>query len=85
MDSYSHLGTGFEVWNDQQTWFWMVVDPRRKRAAIGAAASEAEALREARWSIEARATAARITGRKAWTCALRNLAQYLACLNRATV
>lgn len=83
MDSYSHLGAGFEVWNDQQSWFWMVVDPRRKRGAIGAAASEAEALREARWSIETGAAPACMTGRNAWTSTLTNLAHYLAGLNRA--
>lgn len=84
MGSYNHLGTGFEVWNDQQTWFWMVVDPCRKSGAIGAAASRAEAIREARWSIEARALPARIAGKNAWMSMLTNLAHYLDCLNRAT-
>jgi hypothetical protein len=48
----SHMGVGFEVWNSQRTWLWHVVNPHRNGGAIGAAASEAEAIREARSSIE---------------------------------
>jgi len=47
-----HWGTGFEVWTAQQTWFWFVVNPHRSGGTIGAAATEAEALREACLSIE---------------------------------
>ncbi len=50
---HSHLGTHFEVWTAQQTWFWCLVDPHRNGGAIGAAASEVEAVREATLSIEA--------------------------------
>jgi hypothetical protein len=75
--SHSHLGTHFEVWTAQQTWFWCLINPHRNGGAIGAAASEAEAVREATLSIEAisgeaisgrrRAgvTPARITGKNA--------------------
>ena len=48
----SHMGVRFELWNRQQTWFWYVVNPRRSGGTIGAAATEVEAIREARWSIE---------------------------------
>jgi hypothetical protein len=53
MRSHSHLGTHFEVWTAQQTWFWSLVNPHRNGGAIGAAASEAEAVREATLLIEA--------------------------------
>ena len=52
MRNGNHMGIGFALWNGPQGWFWYVVDPYRKGAAIGAAASEAEAIREARRSIE---------------------------------
>src|SRR6266849_5671560 len=48
----NHLGTSFEIWSGQHTWFWFVADGCCDGAAIGAAANEAEAIREARWSIE---------------------------------
>lgn len=47
-----HLGTGFEVWDGHRTWFWSVISPHRNGGAIGAAATEDEAVREARQSIE---------------------------------
>ena len=53
MRGHSHLGTHFEVWTAQQTWFWSLVNPHRNGGAIGAAASEAEAVREATLLIEA--------------------------------
>jgi hypothetical protein len=47
-----HMGTGFEVWDDHQTWLWSVISPHRNGGAIGAAAREDEAVREACQSIE---------------------------------
>jgi hypothetical protein len=48
-----HLGIGFDVWSGQANWFWFVVNPRRDgRAAIGSAATEADAMREACVAIE---------------------------------
>lgn len=52
MHNRSHKGSGFEVWRCQRTWFWFVADPHHNRAAIGAAATESEAVHEACWSIE---------------------------------
>jgi len=52
----THMGVRFQVWNGQQGWLWYVVGPDRKGGAIGVAANEMEALREARWSIEELAT-----------------------------
>ncbi|MGH7913601.1 MAG: hypothetical protein ACREPW_02980 [Candidatus Binataceae bacterium] len=47
-----HLGTGFEVWTGGQSWFWCLLNPRRAGGAIGAAATEADAVREAFVAIE---------------------------------
>lgn len=47
-----HLGAGFRVWNAQQTWFWLVANPYRSGGVIGTAATEAQAIREACWTIE---------------------------------
>jgi hypothetical protein len=73
MRSYSHFGTGFEVWNRQQSWFWIVVNPGCNRGSIGAAASEADAVRDASVSIEessgrqrAGAKSSRLTESEAW-------------------
>ncbi len=48
----THMGIAFEVWNGGHAWFWLVNDPRGKRAAIGAVADESAAVREACSSIE---------------------------------
>ncbi len=50
--SRSHLKIGFKVWEDGQCWFWLVVSPHSKGGTIGAAATEAEAIRDARSTIE---------------------------------
>src|SRR5712691_7287634 len=52
MRNRSHLGTSFEAWNGRHAWFWFVSDTQCNGAAIGAAANKAEAIREARTSIE---------------------------------
>lgn len=46
------MGIDFHVWSDSQSWFWRIVRPDRRGGAIGATANEAEAMREARGSIE---------------------------------
>jgi hypothetical protein len=48
----SYLGTSFTVWNRRQTWFWMVLNQHGNGGTIGTAATEADALRDARSSIE---------------------------------
>jgi hypothetical protein len=48
----NHLGSSFEIWNSNQGWFWLVVNSDRSGGAIGSAATEAEAIREARISVE---------------------------------
>lgn len=47
-----YLGAGFEVWPSQRGWFWRLLRPDRDGGTIGVAGSEAEAIREARLSIE---------------------------------
>lgn len=42
----------FNLWTVQGTWFWSLVYPNRHGGAIGAAASEAEAMGEAQAAIE---------------------------------
>jgi len=42
----------FNLWTVQGTWFWSLVYPDRHGGAIGAAASEAEALGEAQAAIK---------------------------------
>ena len=49
-----HLGAGFEVWTGGQSWFWCLLNPRRDGGAIGAAATETDAIREAFVAIEER-------------------------------
>jgi hypothetical protein len=47
-----YLGTGFLVWTGELTWFWRVFNSRHSGGAVGAAASEADAVREACMAIE---------------------------------
>jgi hypothetical protein len=52
MDNRIHIEDKFEVWKKREVWFWRVLSVEPNGAAIGAAASEAEAVREARLYIE---------------------------------
>jgi hypothetical protein len=53
MDSRrDHLGKGFAVWNGELSWFWRVFNSCHNGGAVGAAATEAEAVREAYVAIE---------------------------------
>jgi hypothetical protein len=72
--SKHHLGVGFEVWNSQQSWFWFVANTNRN-GVIGAAATELDAMRDARSSIEELANS---DARPRWERSLVNLARYLA-------
>ena len=64
----SHLGTSFRVWNRRQTWFWLLLDQHGNSGAIGTAATEAEAEREACCSIE-EMTAQRLSSSVSPDCA----------------
>ena len=49
----SYLEFGFKVWEDHyQCWFWLVTGPHSNSGTVGAAATEAEAIRDARSLIE---------------------------------
>jgi hypothetical protein len=78
--SQHYLGIGFEVWNAQQSWFWLVENTNRK-GVIGAAATESDAMREARASIEEISNSKHDSG---WECSLGKLARYLDSLGDAT-
>jgi hypothetical protein len=94
MRNENHLGIAFQIWSGPQTWFWFVVNPHQNGGAIGAAASEADALREACLSIEeisAQLQAAAThrnddcaTSLICWKGALENLDRFLAAFNHAT-
>jgi hypothetical protein len=64
----NHLDISFQIWNGRHLWFWFVADQRGSGAAIGAAPNQADAICEARLSIEEMAArrsaseAARISG-----------------------
>jgi hypothetical protein len=47
-----YLGVEFVVWKNQVAWFWLVTSPSGRGGIIGASANEAQAMREARLSIE---------------------------------
>ena len=68
--SRNHLGIGFEVWNAQQSWFWLV-DNTSRNGMIGAAATESDAIADAHSSIE------EISNSNGWECSLGKLARYL--------
>lgn len=82
MSSYGHCGRSFEVWNRRESWFWAVVDPRANRGSIGAAMSEAEAIREATELIE-ESFDSQGGFLCAWKAALTNLEAYVGRLNRS--
>ena len=44
---------GFKVWRRQRTWFWFVASQYGDGGTIGTAATEADAVRAARASVEA--------------------------------
>lgn len=79
--SKNHLGIGFEVWNAQQSWFWLV-DNTNRNGMIGAAATESDAIAEARSSIEEISDS---NVRPGWECSLGKLARYLESVNDAPV
>jgi hypothetical protein len=99
MRSRIYLGDSFEVWNRQQTWFWSIArsNPNNGRGAVGAAASEDDAISEACATIEemlaergaeaARAIDPVISALEviAWEHSLTSLERYLdrACLDNA--
>ena len=63
MRSRCHQHAEFKVWSGRHIWLWFVADYNRKSGMIGAAASEAEAISEARRSIEEMSDSLPISGR----------------------
>jgi hypothetical protein len=81
----THLGTRYEVWTGQQSWFWGLSDPARNGGSVGAAATEAAAIREACLAIEEMATHRSVIAKTksfdplyvGWERSLNNLEHYL--------
>jgi hypothetical protein len=80
MNNLRHYqGIDFEIWDGQQTWFWFVLDPHREGGAIGAAASETDAVRDACLSIdEMMHTRQEALTAAEWEISLAELERYLA-------
>jgi hypothetical protein len=55
-DRKSHLGVDFAVWRSGKSWFWLLINASGEGVAIGASASEAQAVRDAHLSIEEKLT-----------------------------
>jgi hypothetical protein len=47
-----HLGVDFVVWERDSSWFWFLIHPINEGGMIGASGNKAQAMREARLSIE---------------------------------
>lgn len=79
-----YLGIDFEVWDGDQRWMWCVIDPHREAGAVGIAASENDAVRDARVSIdEMLMMPPQVPMRVEWEISLSNLERYLAeCCDR---
>jgi hypothetical protein len=50
--SRRHHGVNFAIWEVRGAWFWFFIDPSGQGGSIGASANEAQAIRDARFSIE---------------------------------
>jgi hypothetical protein len=48
----NHMEVALKLWEHSQGWFWLVVSPHSKRGTIGAAATKAEAISDARSLVE---------------------------------
>jgi hypothetical protein len=85
MSSHNYLGRTFEVWSGQRSWFWMVTEPGRDGGTVGAAPSQADAVRAACRSIEEDASALLPPASESivdafleWERKLANLARHIA-------
>jgi len=47
-----HHGIQIDLWTNQGAWFWRLVNFRSNRGSVGAAVSEADAIREASTTID---------------------------------
>ena len=85
----NYLGVAYDIWTGQQTWFWFVVSPNRNGGTIGAAATEAQAVREACSMIDMMRQRLRASdwinlASLEWDARLADLERYLTCLRIAT-
>ena len=81
-----YRGVDIDVWEAQERWMWCVIHPHREGGAIGAAASEREAVCDACQSIDDMlAPRCDIALAVDWEITLSNLERYLAeCGERLT-
>jgi hypothetical protein len=84
----TYLGTDFDIWTGQQSWFWRFSN--RNHGSVGAAASESDAVREACRAIEESTGASPFRELKSfeaallgWEFMLSRLEHYLPQVNRA--
>jgi hypothetical protein len=84
MHRCDYLGATFEVWRSRDSWFWRVCDASRDGGTIGAAPTEADAVRDAFLSIEEAGRAPAgvdliYANVLEWERSLESLARYLVC------
>ena len=48
-----HLGVDFAIWRTEGAWFWFLINPRGQSGMTGTSTIEAQAICDARSSIEA--------------------------------
>jgi len=82
----TYAGIIFEIWEGQQSWFWFVIDPHHDGGAIGAAAGETAAVRDACSSIDAMLANLNppTMTEHCWEASLANLERYMNCVCDAT-
>lgn len=51
-----HLGMDFAIWSSEGTWFWILINPNGEGGTIGVSPNEAQAMRDACFSIEEKLT-----------------------------
>jgi hypothetical protein len=84
MHSCNYQGSTVEIWNSNHSWFWRILEAGRNGGTIGAAASEADAVRDACLTIEETVCAPAhadliYSSVLEWERSLASLARYLGC------
>lgn len=84
MQTCEYLGATIEMWMNREAWFWRILRSNRDGGTIGAAATAAEAVRDACLSIEETASASShadllYSSAVGWDRSLTSLVRYLTC------
>jgi hypothetical protein len=90
----TYAGIIFEIWQGDYSWFWFVIDPYRDGGAIGVAAGENEAVRDACASIDGMLACLEPLpeffpeffpiSERSWEASLASLERYLNCVCNAS-